>query len=53
MDFADVFKEVAVFFIHMCSVHVTFGGISFTVGALFLWCAIAVVLVGFIRGMKS
>lgn len=53
MDFAVVFKEVAEYFILLCNIKVTLFGVSFTVGAWFLWCALAIVLIGFVRGLAS
>lgn len=51
MDYAVVFKEVADFFIQYCSVKVVFAGHSFSVGSLYLFGAIAVILIWFLKGM--
>lgn len=53
MDFGDVFRMVGQFFIYYCGTPVTIFDTTFTVGTLFLWCAIATVLIAFIRGLAS
>lgn len=53
MDFGSVFRIIGRFFIDYCSIPVTLFGSSFTVGSLFLWCAVAVVLIMFFRGLIS
>lgn len=53
MDFGSVFRIVGRFFLDFCSVDVTLFGITFTVGALFLWCAVALILIKFVRGLMS
>lgn len=50
MDFADVFKEVADFFIVLCNVKCTFAGIEFTVGSVFVWCILAAIFIGALKG---
>lgn len=53
MDFGEVFRIVGQFFINYCGITISVFGISFTVGSLFLWCAVAIVLVTFIRGLAG
>lgn len=53
MDFGEVFRMVGQFFIYYCSITVTIFGQSFTVGTIFIWCAIALLLINFIRGLVS
>lgn len=53
MDFANVFKEVADFFMVLCAIRISFGGYEFTVGAVFLFCALVPFLIGFVRGLAS
>ena len=50
MDFADIFKIVVSFFIKVCNVHCTFAGIDFTVGSVFVWCILASIFIGILRG---
>lgn len=51
MDFAVVMRELGRFFMHYCSIEIVFNGYRFTVGSLFLFCAIAVLLIWFVKGM--
>lgn len=51
MDFGEVFRIVGQFFINYCGITVSVFGISFTIGSLFIWCAVALILVVFIRGI--
>lgn len=53
MDFGDVFRIVGRFFIDYCNIAITVFGYTFTVGSLFIWCAVALVLVAFVRGLAS
>lgn len=53
MDFGNVFRIVGQFFIDYCSITVSMFGVSFTVGALFMWCALALILIGFVKGLMS
>ena len=53
MDLLDVLKPFFDFFVRFCSVRLTLGGVSFTVGAFFLWCGLAVILINFIRGLGN
>lgn len=53
MDFGEVFRIVGQFFINYCNITVTMFGVSFSIGTLFLWCAVAVILIAFIRGLAS
>lgn len=53
MDFGTVFRMVGQFFIDYCSINVSFFGLDFTVGTLFVWCAIATIMITFFRGISS
>lgn len=53
MDFALVMREVGEFFLKYCSTEIVFNGYRFTVGSLYLFCAIAVLLVWFLKGMSE
>lgn len=51
MDFALVMRELGDFFVEYCSIEVVFNGYRFTVGSFYIFCAIALLLVWFLRGM--
>lgn len=53
MDLMKLFNPLIDFFMEMCAVEITMGGVEFTLGALWIWCAIACVLIGFIRGLAN
>lgn len=53
MDFGEIFRMVGQFFINYCNITVSFFGVRFTVGALLLWCALAVLIINFLRSMSS
>lgn len=53
MDFGDVFRIVGGFFVDYCGIPITIFGNTFTVGTLFLWSAVAVLLIAFVRGLAS
>lgn len=53
MDILNVLQPVWDFFVTYCSTVISIGGYSFTVGALFVWCILASILIGFFRGLAS
>lgn len=53
MDLIKLFEMLVDFFLKLCEVSFTLGGFKITVGALFIWCAIATVVIGFIRGLTN
>lgn len=53
MVLETLFQEVGAFFVKMCNVTIQFGDISFTVGALYLWCGLAAILIYFLRGLSN
>lgn len=53
MDLVSVLKPFFDFFVTFCNVSITLGGFSFSVGALFMWCFLGSILIGFIRGLAS
>ena len=53
MDFALVMEELGRFFVRYCSIEVIFNGYRFTVGSVYLFVAIAVVVIWFIRRMAE
>lgn len=53
MVLETLFREVGAFFIRMCNVTVQFGEYSFTVGTLYMWCGIALILIYILRGISS
>lgn len=53
MDLMKLFNPLIDFFVELCAVEITMGGVKFTVGALWIWCAIASVIIAFIRGLAS
>lgn len=53
MDVLYVFRPVVDFFIRYCSVVVTVGGFSFTVGSMFIWCGVVVIVWSFIRRLAD
>lgn len=53
MDFALVMKELGVFFMDYCSTELVFNGYRFTVGSVYLFCAFALVIIAFLKGMSK
>lgn len=51
MDLLEVLQPFFDFFVKFCAVNITLGGFSFTVGALFIWCILACILIGFVKGL--
>lgn len=51
MDFADVLKKVIEFLLYYFGKEFTFAGYTTTVGALVIWCALAVLIIGIIKGL--
>lgn len=52
MDFALVMRELGDFFVRYCSIEVVFNGLRFTVGSVYLFCAFALVIIYFLKGMS-
>ena len=53
MDFSIILKSLIDLFIKVCSVKCTFAGIEFSVGSVFIWCALASIFIGFLgRGAE-
>ena len=53
MDFLDVFKPIIEYFLRLCAVNITIGGYVFTVGSMFIWCGVVVVVWSFIRRLAD
>ena len=53
MDASVVFREIGSFFIKMCNIHLTFAGIDFTVGAMYMWMGIACIIIYILKGLSS
>lgn len=53
MDVLNVLKPFFAFFENYCRIRLTFGGASFTIGSLFLWCILATILITFLRGLAN
>lgn len=53
MDLLDVMMPFWTFLARFFSVSITIGGYTFTVGAFFLWCALVIVLIGFLKGLAD
>lgn len=51
MDFALVMQKLGEFFLKYCSTEIVFNGYCFTVGSVYLFCAIAVLLIWFVKGL--
>lgn len=51
MDFAEVMKRLGAFFIRLCSVEVSFGGVDFTFGSVFVFCGLVGFVCYFMRGL--
>lgn len=52
MDFALVMRELVEFFVEYCSTEIVFNGYRFTVGSLYVFCAFALVIIAFLKGMS-
>ena len=53
MDLLTVMQPFWDFLAYFFSVNVTLGGYTFTVGAFFMWCVLAVILIGFVKGLAG
>lgn len=53
MDLIIVLKPFFDFFVTFCGTQITLGGFSFSVGALFIWCFLATILIGFMKGLAK
>lgn len=53
MDFAIIFKKVCDFFIYYCSKEFTFAGFTTTVGAFFVWCFLAALVISILKGLAD
>lgn len=53
MKLLDVLRPFFDFFVEYCNIEIDLGVGSFTVGALFLWCALALVVIGFLKGLAK
>ena len=53
MDLIVVFEAVGAYFKYLCSIKLVVAGYSFTVGALFMWCGIASILIWFIKELQN
>lgn len=53
MDFLDVFAIVAQFFLKICSVSFVIGGATITVGAVFLFSALASLFIWVVKVFSS
>lgn len=53
MDLLDVFKPIVDFFVYYCSIILTVGGLSFSVGSLFIWCGLVALIWNFIRRLAD
>ena len=53
MDFAEVLKIVIDFVVYYWSKEFVFAGYTATVGAVVVWCAVACLVIGIVRGLSS
>ena len=53
MDLLEVLKPFFDFLIEYLNIQLTVGGFSFTIGALFLWCALVLVVIWFLKGLAD
>lgn len=53
MDIVEVFEPLWSFFVKFCNVQMTLGGYTFSVGALFVWCVLASILICFVKGLAK
>lgn len=53
MDLLDVMMPFWNFLVRFFGVSVTLGGYTFTVGAFFMWCILAMILIGFVKGLAD
>lgn len=52
-DLTIVFKSVAKMITMYLNMKITLGGHTVSVGAIFIWCACAILIISFIRGMTN
>lgn len=45
MDLVNVLQPFFDFFVRYCDITLTMGGVSFTVGSVFIWCIFATLLI--------
>lgn len=53
MDLLEVLIPFWDFLERYFGVSVTLGGFSFTVGAFLIWCILAMLLIGFVKGLAD
>lgn len=53
MDFIDLFKKVADLFVYYWSLRLPINGYNITVGAVFIFCGIAGIIIKFVRGLAE
>ena len=53
MDLLEVLRPFFDFFIDYCSIVISLGGFSFTVGSFFLWCGLVLIIAGFVKGLGN
>lgn len=49
MDLVKVLQPFFDFFARYCNVTLTLGGVSFSVGSVFIWCIFATLLIALLR----
>lgn len=52
-DLTIVFKSVAKMITMYLNMKITLGGHTVSVGSVFMWCACAILIISFIRGMTN
>ena len=53
MDLLNVMQPFFAFLSKFFSVNITLGGFTFSVGAFFIWCILAMILIGFVKGLAD
>ena len=53
MDFAPMLKQVFDFVFYYLSKEFTFAGHTATIGSVLIWCVLATLIIGVIRGLAD
>lgn len=53
MDLIDVLKPFFSFLVDYFAVEITLAGYTFSVGALYMWCFLVIVLIMFVKGLAD
>lgn len=53
VDIVEILKPLFDFLAYYFEIPIVLGGYTFTIGALFMWCILVVIMIGFVKGLAS